>query len=115
MLFRSPWAAYGSPIQYRFRPNGSDVNSCLMDVVMLMPFAGERPPSAKVHKIAVTESWTTALQLGGLGAIFDQDTSNLARVQKGLRASAKRTVTLGEYQEARIRHFHRTLDEYLAR
>ena len=110
-----PWAAYGSPIQYRFRPNGSDVNSCLMDVVMLMPFAGERPPAAKVHKIAVTESWTTAPQLGGLGAIFDQDTSNLARVQKGLRASAKRTVTLGEYQEARIRHFHRTLDEYLVR
>ena len=109
-----PWAAYGSPIQYRFRPNGDDVNSCIMTVMMLMPFAGERPPSAKVHRIGVDEPWTSAPQLGGLGAIFEQDTSNLHRVQKGLRASPKKTVTLGEYQEARIRHFHQTIERYLA-
>ena len=109
-----PWAAYGSPIQYRFRPNGSDVNSTIMDVMMLMPFAGDRPPAAKVHRIPADQPWTSAPQLGGLGAIFEQDTSNLARVQRGLRGSAKRTVTLGEYQEARIRHFHETLDKYLA-
>ncbi len=109
-----PWAAYGSAIQYRFRPNGNDVNSAIMDVQMLMPFEGERPPAAKVHKIAADQPWTSAPQLGGLGAIFEQDTSNLARVQRGLQASAKRTVTLGAYQEARIRHFHRTLDSYLA-
>jgi phenylpropionate dioxygenase-like ring-hydroxylating dioxygenase large terminal subunit len=109
-----PWAAYGSAIQYRFRPNGNDVNSAIMDVQILMPFRGQRPPAAKVHLIGSDESWTTAKQLGGLGAIFDQDTSNLARVQRGLRAAAKRAVTLGEYQEARIRHFHQTLDRYLA-
>ncbi len=109
-----PWAAYGSAIQYRFRPNGDDVNSAIMDVQILMPFTGERPPAAALHKIGADESWTSAKQLGGLGAIFDQDTSNLARVQRGLRSSAKRTVTLGEYQEARIRHFHHTLESYLA-
>ena len=69
---------------------------------------------AKVHRIPADQPWTSAPQLGGLGAIFEQDTSNLARVQRGLRGSAKRTVTLGEYQEARIRHFHETLDKYLA-
>lgn len=110
-----PWAAYGSPIQYRFRPNGSDVNSSIMDVVMLMPFGGARPAPAPVHHIEVDQSWTSAPQLGGLGPIFDQDTSNLWRVQKGLRTRAKRTVTLGEYQEARIRHLHQTLAEYLAK
>jgi phenylpropionate dioxygenase-like ring-hydroxylating dioxygenase large terminal subunit len=109
-----PWVAYGSPIQYRFRPNGDDVNSTIMTVMMLMPYAGERPPSAKVHRISADEPWTSAPQLGGLGAIFEQDTSNLYRVQKGLRASAKKTVTLGEYQEARIRHFHQTIDKYLS-
>ena len=109
-----PWAAFGSPIQYRFRPNGDDVNSCLMTVMMLMPFAGERPPAAKVQKIPSDRPWTDAAQLGGLAAIFEQDTSNLARIQKGLRASPKKTVTLGEYQEARIRHFHQTIDRYLA-
>lgn len=108
-----PWVAYGSPIQYRFRPNGDDVNSTIMTVMMLMPYAGERPPSAKVHRIAADQPWTSAPQLGGLGAIFEQDTSNLFRVQKGLRASPKKTVTLGEYQEARIRHFHQTIDHYL--
>jgi phenylpropionate dioxygenase-like ring-hydroxylating dioxygenase large terminal subunit len=109
-----PWAAYGSPIQYRFRPNGDDVNSCLMTVIMLMPFAGERPPAAKVTKIPSDRPWSDAPQLAGLAAIFEQDTSNLARVQKGLRATPRKGVTLGEYQEARIRHFHQTIDRYLA-
>ncbi len=111
----APWAAYGSPLQYRFRPNGDDVNSAIMDVMLLMPFAGERPPAAKVRVIPDGESWTTAPELGGLGAVFDQDTSNLARVQRGLRAGSKTTLMLGEYQEARIRHFHHTLDTYLGR
>jgi phenylpropionate dioxygenase-like ring-hydroxylating dioxygenase large terminal subunit len=109
-----PWAAYGSPIQYRFRPNGDDVNSSIMTVMMLMPFGGERPAPAKVHKIASDRPWSDAPQLGGLAAIFEQDTSNLYRVQKGLRASPNKNVTLGEYQEARIRHFHETIDRYLA-
>ena len=109
-----PWAAYGSPIQYRFRPNGDDVNSCLMTVIMLMPFAGERPPAAKVTRIASDRPWSDAPQLAGLAAIFEQDTSNLLRVQKGLRATARNGVTLGEYQEARIRHFHQNIDRYLA-
>ena len=109
-----PWAAYGSPIQYRFRPNGDDVNSCIMTVMMLMPFAGQRPPAAKVQKIPSDRPWTDAAQLGGLAGIFEQDTSNLYRIQKGLRASKKTTVTLGAYQEARIRHFHQTIDRYLA-
>ncbi len=110
----APWAAYGSPLQYRFRPNGDDVNSAIMDVVLLMPFAGERPPAAKVFVVEEGASWTTAAALGGLGAVFDQDTANLSRVQRGLRTGAKKTVTLGEYQEARIRHFHVNLDRYLS-
>ena len=109
-----PWAAYGSPIQYRFRPNGDDVNSCLMTVMMLMPFAGDRPPAAKVTKIPSNRPWSDAPELGGLAAIFEQDTSNLHRVQKGLRASPRKSVTLGDYQEARIRHFHQNIDRYLA-
>jgi phenylpropionate dioxygenase-like ring-hydroxylating dioxygenase large terminal subunit len=110
----APWAAYGSPLQYRFRPNGDDVNSAIMDVLFLMPFSGERPPAATVQVVKEDASWTTALAIGALGAVFDQDTANLARVQKGLRTGAKKTITLGEYQEARLRHFHRTLESYLS-
>ncbi len=35
-------------------------------------------------------------------------------VQEGLLASATGRVQLGAYQEVRIRHFHQTLDRYLA-
>ncbi len=109
----APWAAYGSPLQYRFRPNGNDVNTAIMDVVLLMPCGEHRPPAAKTQYLAADQSWTAAPQLGGLGAVFDQDSANLSRVQRGLRATSKPTVTLGEYQEARIRHFHQTLASYL--
>jgi hypothetical protein len=36
-------------------------------------------------------------------------------VQDGLKASKTGQVNLGDYQEIRIRHFHRTLDKYMAR
>ena len=49
----------------------------------------------------------------GLGAVYDQDTDNLALQYRGFQASAKRGQTLGHYQEARIRRFHQTLDAYL--
>jgi hypothetical protein len=34
-------------------------------------------------------------------------------VQKGLHSTGKPGVTLGNYQEVRIRHIHRTLDRYV--
>ena len=39
---------------------------------------------------------------------------NLPWVQKGIRAARKPGVTLGNYQEIRIRQMHATLDRYLA-
>ena len=40
--------------------------------------------------------------------------ANLPYVQDGLKASKNNQVNLGDYQEIRIRQFHRTLDKYLA-
>lgn len=73
----------------------------------------KRPPAAKTHWLAADESWTNAPELGGLGAVFDQDTSNLRRIQQGLKASAKSGITLGRYQESRIRHFHQVWESYI--
>jgi hypothetical protein len=39
--------------------------------------------------------------------------ANLPHVQEGLVSSPNDRVELGRYQEARIRHFHATLDKYL--
>ena len=50
----------------------------------------------------------------GLANVFEQDGANLPQVQKGMKASKKGAVTLGNYQEVRIRHFHQTLDKYLS-
>ena len=45
--------------------------------------------------------------------VVDQDTDNLIRIQRGLQANKRGSVTLAAYQESRIRHFHQTLEHYL--
>ncbi len=49
----------------------------------------------------------------GLGFVYDQDTNNLAMQYKGFLASVKKGETLGNYQEARVRHLHKALDAFL--
>ena len=50
----------------------------------------------------------------GFGQILDQDTDNLFLQQEGLEAAAKKSLTLANYQEIRIRHFEMAIDKYLA-
>ncbi|TVQ47483.1 MAG: aromatic ring-hydroxylating dioxygenase subunit alpha [Gammaproteobacteria bacterium] len=111
-----PWAGYNPNIVYRFRPNGSDCHSSIMDVIILMRFAegAEKPEPVPVHKLGADDPWQDAPELGALGYIFDQDMGNLPYVQKGLMSSRKGAISLANYQEARLRHLHRTLDGYLA-
>jgi Ring hydroxylating alpha subunit (catalytic domain) len=61
------------------------------------------------------QKWAEAPELGSAAMVADQDSDNLMWIQKGLRASKKPGVTLARYQESRIRHFHDTLDAYMAR
>ena len=108
------WPGVGSPLQFRFRPYGNDPDACLMDVLLLQPFPGDqRPPSAAIHWLKHNETWSDAPELGGLGGVLDQDSANLGRIQKGLKTAAKPGITLGNYQESRIRHFHQTLAKQL--
>jgi hypothetical protein len=46
--------------------------------------------------------------------IFDQDTGNMAWMKEEMKPSRKKTATIANYQESRIRHIHQTLDKYLA-
>ena len=64
--------------------------------------------------LGIDEPWSNAGELGSAAMVADQDTDNLMRIQRGLRASRKPGVTLARYQESRIRHFHATLDAYLS-
>ena len=110
-----PWGAYNM-IVYRFRPYGTDHRRSIMECMYLAPFPGdERPPPAPIHWLSAEDDWTEAPELGFLARVFNQDTFNLAKVQVGLEASAADHVPLGSYQESKIRHFHRMLDQWLTR
>jgi len=109
-----PWGAYNR-IVYRFRPAGSDPNRCIMEVMYLAPFRGRRPKPAPVHWLGDDDDWTQAPELGFLARVFNQDTFNLGRVQRGLHAARHSHVTFARYQETKIRHFHALLEAQLAR
>jgi phenylpropionate dioxygenase-like ring-hydroxylating dioxygenase large terminal subunit len=107
-----PWGAYNR-IVYRFRPYGCDPHRCIMEVIYLAPYRGRRPPPVPVHWLSEDEDWTRAPELGFLARVFNQDTANLGKVQRGLRAAAHSQVTFASYQETKIRHFHALLDRWL--
>lgn len=106
------------PMVYRFRPLGSEVERCLFEIFFLRPLAEgqERPDAPEVCHVAEEESYAVVPGMDPyLANVYDQDTANLKAQQQGFKASKKKGETLGNYQEVRIRHFHRTLDRYLQR
>jgi hypothetical protein len=88
-----------------------------MEIIFMSPYDKRKPkplplPLTRLEK---SQSWMEAPALGKLGWVFDQDVANAPLVQAGLKASGRKAVSLGNYQEIRIRHFHKTLDTYLDR
>ena len=112
-----PWGGQSLPICYRFRPHGDNPEQCVMEIMFLFAKApdGSHPEPAKITWLGLDDPWSNAPELGSAAMVADQDTGNLKRIQKGLRASKKPGVTLANYQESRIRHYHATLDVYMAR
>jgi hypothetical protein len=112
-----PWVATGTCLNYRFRPNGADPHSSIMEIYLLTPLAPgqEKPAPAPTLWLTEDQDWSDAPQLGRLGPVANQDSANIRQMQKGLR-SMHRTpqLSFSRYQEVRIRHFHQTLDEYIA-
>jgi phenylpropionate dioxygenase-like ring-hydroxylating dioxygenase large terminal subunit len=112
-----PWAGpfgFSGDLCYRFRPNGNDPDSSIMEVMMLYPFGSKgHPPASRLRWLDPDEPWSSVRELGSTGLILDQDDDNFARIQKGLKAGGKPGITLARYQESRIRHYHATLDAYL--
>jgi phenylpropionate dioxygenase-like ring-hydroxylating dioxygenase large terminal subunit len=111
----SPWGGFAPNIIYRWRP-WPDQDHTLMEVRLLQrrPKDKPRPKPAPMKFLRADQPWASAMELGALGGIYDQDMANLPFVQDGLKASAVGRIELGNYQEIRVRHFHRTLDRYLA-
>jgi hypothetical protein len=72
-----------------------------------------KPPPAAFLMLDLETPWASVAELGDLGGVLDQDTTNMAAVQEGLAATFAPTLMLSRYQEGRLRQFHRTLDGYL--
>jgi hypothetical protein len=105
-----PWGAFNQ-IVYRFRPNGNDHRSAIMECIMLAPFEGERPPPAPLRLLSDDESWSDAV--GFLGKVFNQDFFNMPKVQLGLESTYKPGFTLASYQESKVRWLHHRLGEFI--
>ena len=103
------------PMVYRFRPNGDDIDSSIFDLMILQPLAdgASHPVPPDPVRVEIEQSYTEVEALGWLGAVYDEDTGNLQQQQQGMKASPDQGITLGNYQESRIRRVHLTLDEYL--
>lgn len=111
-----PWGSYNR-ICYRFRPNGDDPETSIMDILLLAPFAGERPAPAPVRRMGLEESFVDAEEIGLLARVYFQDEYNLGQVQRGLHTlvETKPGVSLAAYQETKIRHFYRLYRERIGR
>lgn len=108
-----PWAAY-QRIVYRFRPDGDDHEASIMEVFLISPFVGERPPPATPVELGFDDSFYGATQLGITARILEQDAYNLPRVQRGLRNLRSGGLRMAQYQESRIRHFHALLTDAIS-
>lgn len=111
----SPWGGMASPLVYRFRPNGDNPEECIMEIMLLFSKNddGSHPPVGKATIVGVNDSWHKVPGMGSAADVTDQDTDNLKRIQRGIRASKKPGATMSVYQESRIRHFHQTLEAYM--
>jgi nitrite reductase/ring-hydroxylating ferredoxin subunit len=114
------WAGFAPKLFYRWRPNGRDPDSAIMDIYLLkrVPRGQARPAPAPVFKIGLDESIAArgpeAGMSAGLARVFEQDMANLPLVQEGMRSSASGVVHFGRYAEMRIRLMHQLIDRYIA-
>ena len=74
-----PWGGQALPIVYRFRPNGNDPDSHIMEIMFLFAKApdGSHPPPAKMNLLGADQPWADAPELGSAAMVADQDTDNL--------------------------------------
>ena len=93
---------------FRQRPHPTDPNKMFYDVqnYSMMP-AGTEWPERPPHR-----QWKHGEDT--LGEVLDQDASNLPMVQRGMNSTGFRGLWISS-QELRIRHFHKTIDDYLHR
>ena len=107
----------GGHVTYRFRPNGDDHNSMIFDIANLVPVPGDGPlppdvPMTMIPRGTLMRDHELAQKvLGQTTLIVDEDVSNSARIQKGLKVSEE--IVVGEELEPNIVAFHRNIERWM--
>ncbi len=100
---------FGAAAIYRFRPDGSDPESCFFEIWAVSLKPGHEPvPRARFDGVFDKED------ADGWPVIPRQDFSNIERQQRGLHSPAFRALRLSRDYEHGIANMHRELDRYLA-
>lgn len=109
-----PWGGF-SRLVYRFRPDGSNPERCVMDILLMSPWPEDRPRPAPspVHRLKLGSPISDAPELGILAHIFLQDLGNMEAVQAGLRTSPNGYVILGNHNDAPVRHFQDLYEKWM--
>lgn len=108
------------PYAYNFTPHPTDPEMCYMDVRVMLPcpVGQPRPAPAEAVNIGPDEPVPEkAPHFDFQAVVFQQDIDNSMLIQRGVKAADPRNAYshLGLYQEAVIRHWHTTYEEYMAR
>jgi phenylpropionate dioxygenase-like ring-hydroxylating dioxygenase large terminal subunit len=97
---------FGTALCYRTRPYGDDPDRCIFDVqgLWLPPTEGIKTAEPEHY-----DDWRVA----SLGAILEQDFSNMSEVTVGLHSRGFDGYHLNRAQEMTIWNYHRAMDEFL--
>jgi phenylpropionate dioxygenase-like ring-hydroxylating dioxygenase large terminal subunit len=105
---------------FRYRPHATDPGRCYYDFFVMM----RRPPGSsklvrpphRVHSHEGPIDYAAALEGTFdpvLANVLAQDGSNMATMQAGIASDSFKGMILSE-QEIRLRHFHKTIDDFIA-
>ena len=106
---------------FRYRPHATDPGKCYYDffIVARQPPGSPKPlrPPHRTHSHAEGEVDYVKVFDGTFEPTFSnvlaQDGSNMATMQAGVASDSFKGMILSD-QEARLRHFHKTIDEFIA-
>ena len=101
-------AAVDSVIWYRWRPDGHDQDSCLMDVWALERYAEKDVPPLKRE---FYRDWKDPE--ANWGRILNQDFANLLATQKGMKSRAFNGSLLNPLQERANANLYRSLRQFM--
>ena len=97
-----------SVIWYRFRPNGHDHNSCIMDIWSLELYGdGKEPPLNREYY----DDWNDPR--AEWGRILNQDFVNMLAVCKGMKSRAFKGSLTNPIQELSVFNFYHSLREFM--